>query len=310
MRKKNVLIPIVIGLLLGYSVFYALGEPTFAKPETSKVIVSLPWGDNPGEIGLVNLPEHETCGPLSFCTDGKNVFVLDTVHKQVVRVNTNGERAVIAGNVLGWDICADDSGGVFVRNDETILHINKNGNVKKVGIVKGESGKIPKIIQGYGNELYVDSDGYLCTRELTQKVYRISGVPRMSDLAFRLPDESLRSLHYQIKRFSGNTVRILGIEPEGKVKVSVTVKINDGTPGAVLFKGIDSSGNLYVEVENLKGNSIGLEVHRYAPSGKLLALFKMPNDYFTTVYKKTQITPDGSVYQMLTTPEGVSIIRY
>ena len=51
-------------------------------------------------------------------------------------------------------------------------------------------------------------------------------------------------------------------------------------------------------------------MHKYSLSGELLEAFSLPNDYFTTVYKKTEIAPDGSVFQMLTTPEGVRILVY
>ena len=77
-----------------------------------------------------------------------------------------------------------------------------------------------------------------------------------------------------------------------------------------MFKGADDAGNLYVEVERIAGTKVGLQVHRYSIQGKRLAVFDMENRYFTTVYKKTEVTPDGSVYQMLTMPDGVRILRF
>lgn len=117
-------------------------------------------------------------------------------------------------------------------------------------------------------------------------------------------------LRYSIKRMSGNAVRILGLDPGGKALASVEVRIDSGALGAVLFKGTDAQGNLYVELERIDGGRANLEVHRYAPSGQRLHRFKLPNTYHTTVYKKAEVISDGSVYQMLTTPEGVRVIRH
>jgi hypothetical protein len=132
----------------------------------------------------------------------------------------------------------------------------------------------------------------------------------MSTFSSESSTDSAESLRYKIKRLAGNEVRIIGLDPYGKVLVSVPIRLDSGQPGAVLFKGIDAQGNLYVELENLKRNNVELEAHRYSQSGERLGVLHLPNDYFTTVYKKTELARDGSVYQMLTTPEGVKILRW
>ncbi len=281
-----------------------------AAAETSQLIFSAPWGDKEGEMGLINQPEQEICGPLSFCTDGRNVFVLDTVHSQIVGIDANGKAKVIASKVVGWGICADGRDGVFVQDHKRVMHIDGTGKLKSRFTVEEKSGTSPKLIEGYGMDMFLDSAGYLCVRGLDQKSHRVSGAPRMRTATSGSPVALAPSLQYRIKRLPGNEVRILGLDPEGKVLVSVPVGLDGGEPGAVLFKGTDAEANLYVEVENLKGNKVELEVHRYSPFGIRLAVFKLPNNYFATVYKKTEITPDGSVYQLLTTPDGVGILRY
>ena len=122
--------------------------------------------------------------------------------------------------------------------------------------------------------------------------------------------ESNSGLRFLIRRLGGNDIRLIGQDEKGKDLVAVRIEMDGGIAGAVLFKGQDSSGRVYVEVERLKGARTELEVHRYTVGGERLAVISMPNNYFTTVYKKTEVTPDGSVYQMLTTPEGVQIHRY
>jgi hypothetical protein len=122
--------------------------------------------------------------------------------------------------------------------------------------------------------------------------------------------DSLFNLKYSVKRMSGNQARVIGLNSDGKVLTSIPIVLDEGTPGAVLFKGLDEQGNIYTELEVLNGNNVGLEVHKYAPSGKRLTSYSLPNDYYTTVYKKTEISPNGTLYQMLTTPEGLQIIRY
>lgn len=282
-----------------------------SKAESSEIIFSAAWGNKPEEIGLINQPEQERCGPLSFCADGRNVFILDTVHRQIVVVDLTGKSKVLVSNIGGSNICADGNGGIFVNNGEHISHINAWGKImNKFRLIKNSNAS-SKLIEGYGMEMYLDSGGYLCLRTLKQEVQRLIDVSLIKELS--MPVSAFAgnsSLHYWIKRMLRNEVRILGTDADGKVLVSCPLRLDGGQAGAVLFKGNDQRGNLYVEVEILKGKNVELEVHCYSPSGEQLRVFKLPNEYFTTVYKKTEISADGSVYQMLTTPDGVRIIRY
>ena len=276
-------------------------SPGFAQ--LAEVIISAAWGDLEGEMGLINAPEMERCGPLAFSVDGDSVLILDTIHKQVKGAGKDKNMKILARDVAGWAICGDGNEGVFVQTNTQIVHVNSKINTKAMYHAKTKSGKSPKLIEGYGNDLVVDEKGQVKIQSVSQDVYPIEG-------AISKKQSAPSPLSYSIKRMLKNEVRIIGCDADGKDLVSVTVKIDQGELGAVLFKGTDAKGNLYVELEKMTNTGIGLEVHRYAPSGERLAVFPLSNNYFTTVYKKTEVAPDGSVYQMLTTKDGVQILRY
>jgi len=276
-------------------------SPGFAQ--VGELILSAPWGDQEGEMGLINAPEMERCGPIAFSVDGDNVLILDTIHKEVKAAGKDGNMKILAKDVAGWAICGDGNGGVFVQNNTRIDHLNTKTGTKAMYHAKNKSGKSPRLIEGYGNDLIVDEKGQVKIRSVSQDVYPIEG-------AISKKQSTPSPLSYSIKRMLRNEVRIIGCDADGKDLVSVTLKIDGGTPGATLFKGTDAKGNLYVELENIKNGKAELEVHRYAPTGERLMVFPLSNNYFTTVYKKTEVAPEGSVYQMLTTKDGVQILRY
>ena len=177
MARSSIKLFMYIIALFALMLLFALIKPVAA--ETSELIFSAPWGDKEGEMGLINQPEQEICGPLSFCTDGRNVFVLDTVHSQIAGIDENGEAKVIASKVVGWAICADGSGGVFVQDGKRIMHIDGSGKLKSRFTVEEKSGASPKLVEGYGMDMFLDSAGYLCVRGLDQKANRVSDAPRM-----------------------------------------------------------------------------------------------------------------------------------
>jgi len=290
------------GTALLLALLFAL--PLAASAQVAEIAFSAPWGKSTGDVGLIKKQEMEVLGPITFCTDGRNVFLLDSVQKRVLS-SSGGKTAVVAENITGWDICADGNGGFFIQEGSRIKHINAKGKAGSPCLLKDKTGKSPKLIEGYGNEMFVDARGNLTVRAVDQKIHEVAGAKAAARSSGGGPE-----LSFRIKRMLGNKIRILGQDPDGKVLVSVKVKLDKGIPGVAIFKGRDSSGNLYVEIESIRDGRAFLEVHRYSTDGKRLAVFPLSNDYFSTVYKKTAIAADGAVYQMLTTPEGVRILRF
>ncbi len=309
MRKQR-LSHLVFYSFICVAMYVIILFPSLASAADGETILFIPWGDASDEVGLVNEVEQEVRGPVSFATDGVTVFLMDSVHQRIVAYDEAGQSRLVAQDVEAWAICADYDGGVLAQTDTHVVRFNKQGEKEGAFSLDNRASKPPTLIEGYGNELFIDPAGTVCVRAVDQTVHKISGIKTASGFKAAFGETPSPSLNFEIKRVEGNEVRLLGLDSDGKVIVSVSVLLDRGTPGAVLFKGIDTKGNLYLEIESLQENEVGLEVHRYSPSGKRLACFKLSNDYFSTVYKKTELTPEGAVYQMLTTPEGVHIIRY
>jgi len=219
--------------------------------------------------------------------------------------------------VAAWSLCSDNAGGFFTLGDEGVAQFDAKG-------VKGTEFPLvehKRIIQGYGTDLKLTSapegsEQILSIANVDQLMIPVASGTLKAGLQAIEPENVRRQkglqdgLTYQVKRFNAKDVRILGSDPDGKILVSIPLQC-DGSPlGAVLFKGIDSRGGVYVELEKLVGQKANLEVHHYAADGKRLALFEMPNDYFTTVYKKTEVRGDGTIIQYLTKPDGACFIQY
>jgi hypothetical protein len=289
------------------AVFLCFHAPTFAQ--IAEVVFSAPWGDGEGEIGLIDQPEREICGPLSFCTDNDSIFLLDSVHGKLIGVDCRGKARLVGGEIAGCGLCADGKGGAYVQTEDQIVYINPKGEKKRKFKINANTGrgKSLKLIQGYGNELFVDHQGQASLRTANQKIHKFAGAQGAKRFPSSVPNASL---DFQIRRRLKNEVRIIGFQNDGESRISITLRIDGGEAGAVLYKGMDNKGNLYVEVENIKQDKTFLEVHRYAQTGERLAVFELSNNYFTTVYKKTEVAPDGSIYQMLTTEDGIQILRY
>ncbi len=77
--------------------------------------------------------------------------------------------------------------------------------------------------------------------------------------------------------------------------------------GVVVFRGTAGPGATPVwEAEELEPRAVRLTL-RTATSSAPVA--ELPNDYFTTVYRKFDLLPDGTLWQMRPTPAGVEFTR-
>ncbi len=288
------------------------------QSQEGNIVLNASWGEGENEVGIIDMEELERSGPLSFdiSESGEEILLLDTINRRVLKKVGENQLKTIAKNVVGWAICDDKNNGFFIQGRKGLRHYSEKGDIDKDFAYQSRG----KIIEGYGSELTLSKDNILELNNVDQKAIALVGINGNGEI--KQPEKGNKitaegragnaqsELRFKIKRISGKNIRILGSDADGKILVTVPLKINGDKIGAVLFKGQDGNGNLYVEIERIINNRAKLEVHRYSQKGELRKLYKLPNNYYTTVYKKTQITPKGDVYQMLTTEKGLTITCY
>ncbi len=307
MSNYNKYLSLLLMILFSVGCMYPL--LSYGTDENGTVIFSAPWGKKSRDVAVIEKEEHEISGPLTFCVDDTYIFILDSQNRRVLRIDKAGTIDAFPGEIVGWGMCPDGAGGVYVQQGERVVHLAMKRQSREMLSLRQTPGKEEALVQGYGNEMFINPEGYPCVRTVKQDVVGVKGAARVrtADIS---PGDIYPTLSYRIKRMDGNRVRVIGKDAEGKALVSIRVRVDGGTPGAALFKGIDDDNNVYVEIENIAEQAVGLEVHRYSPTGERLNVYRMSNEYYSTVFKKTDVTHDGNVYQMLTTRDGVSIIQY
>jgi|GEM_PF-496248 len=351
------------------------GSAAFAAQESAKVFSQsakaystrraafLPWGKEEKGAGLISGPEWETGALLSWALDngttGASVLLLDSAQHVVKRVDLqSGKIAVVARGMAPSAICGDGAGGFVAREGNRMITCAADGQIQ----AEGELNSRLAAVEGYGMDLFADSESGIWLAGADQRVHCVAAVAaasapvkgpktagadvsasaahephllaaaeqarkvalgRPARITFSEPRSrsslsasqssgaTSQTLHFSIPRMEREEIRLLGFDEDGKARVSIPVKLDRGRAGAALFRGADAAGRLYVEIERVEEDGrVGLEVRRYSPSGALLAVFDLPNNYHTTIYKRTEICPDGQVLQVLTTRRGVDILLH
>jgi hypothetical protein len=298
-------------------VFVLVGV-VWAGSYSPTVVMDLPWGAGPGAMGLLQGPEIETVGPLSFEVNEGKVYLLDSVYQDVkvfdlstLALEKIGEK--IVGSCL--TIAPDKS--VLVLKGNKVLKVSRLGAVQDTIDIAPEI----NLVAGYGQEVRVKADQSVAVNRFDGKEYKIAGfeagvlkkLPADRQLArgkAQRTQGAAAVVSWDVRWVDRNTVRLTKYNAKDKAVESFDLKTPDAF-GGVQVKGVDQKGNVYIELERITAdNYVHLEIRKISPSGKELATVELSNNYFTTVYKKTEVEAIGDIYQMLTTEDGVQMIRW
>ena len=100
-----------------------LTEPAEISPGAP--LFTLPWGEGPGQVGLLHRPDHESRGPEAFAVapDGR-LAVLDSVNNRILLLTTTGDTsATIALDLAAPRFLAADDNNVFVLDADDDLRL-------------------------------------------------------------------------------------------------------------------------------------------------------------------------------------------
>jgi hypothetical protein len=284
-------------------------------------LISIGWGVGLGQIGLQQGPELETVGPTTFALDAfGNIYLYDFVNKRVAKFDSTGKWVADLGTGLVCSsFCVDNSGNLYL--------LDVDSHLVRVYSAKGEFNREIKIdssielVEGYAQKIYIDSAQNLVVNRVDQQVHPIASLSASGLKTISSADQVKGGRQGYLGKADKNRYRMMWQDKHhadiiisdgiaNNAVGSIAMQTNDNL-GAVLYLGQDTAGNIYTEIERTDAKDIlHLEVWKYNPARKLVDTLEVPNDYFSTVYKKLELDDTGNIYQMQTKPEGVKVFKY
>ncbi len=297
---------------------------SFASTQDALTSFTVPWGDAPDQLGLVKGPEIEPLGPLTFAVSPQDeIFVADTVHHVIKRYRNDGTFAgVVAENLRPTAMTFDSQGRLLLLWAAHVFILTEGGGIlAEINLPQNLD-----IVEGYGQDI-LEEEGFIAVNNPDELTYLFRADEPSPTTATRI---LLGRQGTGGKRLLVTSVRgrvgayELPVERALPKELSTTTKLESyrladftemsrraaAWQGGVLYKGWLSSRRSHVfETDAVQGSQIRLWLRVVASDGRVISR-ELPNDYLTTVYKKTELRPDGSAWQMLTTPAGVRFIRW
>jgi hypothetical protein len=308
-------------LLLPTALFVAFIITPPADAFSAEKVANIPWGASDSQLGLLDKPEMEHVGPTSFCLDDEGrIIVCDPVNRSVKQFDSDGNfLTVLASKVVANHVAAATGDKVFVRADGGRVLAFSGGKQTAAFAVPSSH----NLIEGYEQGLGIISEGtgakWLAVSNPSQKPVLVAQIEGQNAGAKALAPDKIRTLsgkpevggvQYRPQWKSKHLGHLRRFNSDGSELTPIVVYTNDRL-GAIIFKGIDRQGRMYVEMERITPDGYAhLEVRCYTDDGKLVDSVELPNLYYTTVYRKTWLTPDGAIIHMLTTPEKVTFTRW
>lgn len=294
----------------GWVAFYVVGEmPSADLPaipfgdfRPGETVLTLPWGSGADRAGLSLGAEAPALGPSAFDVDAAGrVFLLDSIQGRIA-VFRSGRLAAdrrVAGPVLG---------DMAVGPDGTAQVIGRRPGSEVVTVTRVAPGPDAQTSMGPGIPSQVRvAGGHVFAHILPADAWFRVGRP--SDPVVGMPLAGGRRLLDVVR---GNALRLAivsgsdvtdPLELRSKLdlaEVALAQPMGDGYLAVLhVMRAGPSPADQY-------------EVVRAAPSGRILDAFAVPNEEFALMgaLSKFRLGADGNLYQMLTSPRGVRIVRY
>jgi hypothetical protein len=262
-----------------------------------------------GQFGLIE--EAEGVGPQSLCLDPQgNMYILDLVNRRVQVFTPQGHSLrQMAFQILAHDLCLNQHGELY-------LLAPYHGQVEKL-----------------------DAEGHPLARwALSSQIHLIDGIRAAGDQVILRtvrqtehaiadakgplgPDEQLAQMQmgiggldpttrYQTQWISDHMGLIQLLDAQGTKLRSIWLTTREML-GSLVFLGSDGEGNIYLRAETFgPRGKVSLKVFKYDSHGNPVAEFELPSNGFTYVYRNLRVHQNGDLYQLLTEPLGVKVIRW
>ncbi|PKO15164.1 hypothetical protein CVU37_13360 [candidate division BRC1 bacterium HGW-BRC1-1] len=269
----------------------------------------LGWGDAPQELGLVIRPEQEPQGPLTFYVKPNGALIVaDTVHGNLKEFSADGKLVRVFGaGMRPTALAARADGGLLALEGNEVSTLNSEGTLVSKLEVPAAAG----LVEGYAQDVF-EEEGMTGVNSPDETVYLFKaqneGAQPTTATAIR-KGRAAGGAARAMTGLVGGRARPVISDGQG-TQLPAPVAMKAASPDAVAFGGVIFRGlvgkRTVWETEEITPDGVRLFLRSDGPK----PLLEMNNAYFTTVYRKFELRPDGSVWQMRTTPGGVEFSRH
>lgn len=293
-----------------------------------QTLFSVPWGEQEYSLTLRSGEESDIIGAVSFTIGEDGLIYVPEGHRKEIKVfDLSGELlSVFPVNIRINHLAVDASGQIFARSDRGVVSAFAPGRKSrdKVEKVQYQLPFSPDIIEGYGQEIHLTGDaadtsrvvGIHTLKGVTRQVFTLEKAGKevqtrkSTGKAVTRGRPGRDGLHYRSLWKDHQTGVVEVYNNLGTRVDDFEVPLNqEGRLGVFIFKGVDDEGNIFVERERIVNRRAHLEIVVLDNTGQILEIQEIPNEYYSTVYKKTHLH-EGTIYQMQTTPQGVEFSRW
>jgi len=284
----------------------ALPAIPYGSYRSGRTVLFLPWGSGESDAGLSAAEEGATLGPSSFAIapDG-TIEVADAFHQRIVefrggRLITNLALAMSPQT----DVAVGADSETYVASDYAIGERRTRFTVLDAG---GDLSSFRTVPGGILSQIGTDgTTAYARMLPLAEWVPFPSGGSSASVADTGLP---LPSGGMMLRSIVGNSVR-LGVATGSAV--TGAVELQSGSQlGDLAFASPDGAGG-YVAVVRVVGSDGDQYEVAHVGADRSIDAFAVPSHQYAQPLPQAQfrLGPDGALYQMITSPDGMRIVRY
>lgn len=310
MRKTISYLALLIGLIAAYPFQNAFAQQ---KEAVWQLLTTIPIGEKEGAVAYKFEPGFgRPQGPEAFTVSpDSTIYVLDSVNQRILKVKEQKDILTIdiPGVLYPRDILWA-GGSLYILDDsDRILNYSVEGFLL-------DEYQLPTGIDAHQVYRLAASESGVKIWAQNYHEFDLDSLPSSVDL-----EETLKA---------GKQIGPGILAPDGKQWIAmdggwtqgIFVTTNEsaeiiieanGLFGSARLVGFDMEGNIYVLVEDLYDETpdiLGVEItiRKYAPSGKLLGVARLPSEEFVMPPRRpVEVTEDGKVYAMIPGKEAVSI---
>ena len=281
----------ILGIVLLIVPMFGIAESA-PKPEQ---VFFLPWGN---QIEYREAPGGRF-GPRSFFVKENQVFLLNTNRNQIDRVEQNTLHNFIETPPFSDDFTMVDN-QVYVLHDNQVFAVTAEGNSLVYApenardVITGVQSTNAKVVAQLadGQSRILSSQGSLKT---TPGKY--------------FSDRQVISVH----KLDNHSIEL---RKTGVSKQSEQIHISFSSKyplGSVQVIGADDSGGYYLVVDYITQQvplQVKSTVQVYTADNNLSYKLDLPDVHYTFLFKQFQVTPDGVLYHLISTREGLYLYRW